>query len=247
MSQPTTVRDGRLVERDRHLPSTESSTTAHDLTLLNHEGLGCSFIWTGSVGLPPTCQMPLLCQPWLRYLTERCSWPLTRACASEWSTYCRSAEEVKPMRSMKMAATASAMAAMSLLLSPTVANAASASASSCVQRLSGSDDLVNEYNGIGLYCGSVREVEGAVHINENHPIDDFGADDVNINKCMNNIIAYGRTVAAGPGNSARRIQRPSGGYANIVWRNNSEKVVTMYTGPGRGAASANWAACASFA
>lgn len=141
------------------------------------------------------------------------------------------------------AAATGILVAASLVASPEAANAAShTSASACLDGYSGPYDYVNQYGGVTLYCGD--HTKGILHIDDAHPIAENGADDVNIVRCMNNIISYGTSVSASSGNSARRITRRSGGYAQIVWINSSKNVLTMYTSDGAGN---NWAACASFA
>lgn len=129
--------------------------------------------------------------------------------------------------------------ASGFLLTPGAAEAANTSASACLQGLEGPYTVVNSYGGLNLKCGD--PTKGILHINADHPINEDGADDVHIDQCMNNIVAYGAPAAANPGNSSKRITRPSGGYAQIVWDSDTKDVITMYTSD-----SNNWAACARF-
>lgn len=123
-------------------------------------------------------------------------------------------------------------------LSVTSAQAATTSASACLQGFSGPTAVVNSYGGITLKCGDLTK--GVIHIDQSHPIRENGADDVNVEECMNNIIAYGTSISASSGNSAKRWRTASGVYAYIVWRTSQKDVVTMYTS---GSPSNRWDLC----
>lgn len=120
---------------------------------------------------------------------------------------------------------------------PAAAN--DASASSCLKGYDGPYEVVNSYRGIVLKCGDYSK--GIIHIDDGHPISESGRDDVRVERCMNNIIGYGKSAPANSGNTARRITRPSGGWAQIVWDSSSKNVVTMYTSDNN-----NWKACAAY-
>lgn len=123
-------------------------------------------------------------------------------------------------------------------LSVTSAQAATTSASACLQGFSGPTAVVNSYGGITLKCGDLTK--GVIHIDQSHPIRENGADDVNVEECMNNIIAYGTSISASSGNSAKRWRTASGVYAYIVWRTSQKDVVTMCTS---GSPSNRWDLC----
>lgn len=123
-------------------------------------------------------------------------------------------------------------------LSVTSAQAATTSASACLQGFSGPTAVVNSYGGIKLKCGDLTK--GVIHIAQSHPIRENGADDVNVEECMNNIIAYGTSTSASSGNSAKKWRTASGVYAYIVWRTSQKDVVTMYTS---GSPSNRWDLC----
>lgn len=123
-------------------------------------------------------------------------------------------------------------------LSATSAQAATTSASACLQGFSGPTAVVNSYGGITLKCGDLTK--GVIHIDQSHPIRENGADDVNVEECMNNIIAYGSPISASSGNSAKRWRTASGVYAYIVWRTSQKDVVTMYT---QGTPGNRWDLC----
>lgn len=135
---------------------------------------------------------------------------------------------------------ASVSAASVFLFTPAAAEAAArTSASACLQGLSGPYDLVNSYGGLNLKCGD--PTKGVLHIDSSHPINEDGADDVHINRCMNNIVGLGVPRAASGGISAKRITRPSGGWAQIIWDSGTKDVLSMYTSENN-----NWAACAAY-
>lgn len=139
----------------------------------------------------------------------------------------------------RVATAAAALIALILTaLFPMTAQAATTSASACLQGFSGPTAVVNSYGGITLKCGDLTK--GVIHIDQSHPISESGADDVNIKECMNNIIAYGSSTSAGTGNSAKRWRTASGVYAYIVWRSSQRDVVTMYTS---GSVSNRWDLC----
>ena len=132
-----------------------------------------------------------------------------------------------PTRSLAgLAAVTVALTALTAA-TPPMAVAAPPSASACLNGYSGPYAVVNSYGGISLKCGDTTK--GVIHIDMSHPIRESGADDVNVNECMNNIIAYGTPISASTGNSAKRWRTPSGVYAYIVWRTSAKDVVTMYT------------------
>jgi hypothetical protein len=137
---------------------------------------------------------------------------------------------------------AQAVAASSLLVvcAPVLpASAATTSASACLKGYDGPYALVNAYAGVNLKCGDPSK--GVIHIDASHPIAEDGRDDVHVDRCMNNILAYGKSVSANAGNAAKRITRSSGGYAQLVWDSSTKDVITMYTSD-----SNNWTACAAY-
>ncbi|WP_144312008.1 hypothetical protein [Actinopolyspora erythraea] len=100
---------------------------------------------------------------------------------------------------------------------------------------------------IVLNCGDYTH--GIIHIDSSHPISEDGSDDDAIVQCMSNILTMGYEYPANQGNIAYRIERPGGGTATIVYREdtvndyfeNYHVVVSMYTSD-----SNNWAACARY-
>jgi hypothetical protein len=144
---------------------------------------------------------------------------------------------IRVVRLISQAAAAGLLLAVSAPALPALASTTSASA--CLNGYSGPYDLVNSYAGINLKCGDPSK--GVLHIDASHPIATNGRDDVHVDRCMDNILAYGRSVTANPGNTAKRITRSSGGYAQIVWDSRTKDVITMYTSD-----SNNWTACAAY-
>lgn len=137
-----------------------------------------------------------------------------------------------------MTAAAALLTLIVTALFPLTAQAATTSASACLQGFSGPTAVVNSYGGITMKCGDLTK--GVIHIDQSHPIRENGADDVNVEECMNNIIAYGSYVSASTGNTAKRWRTASGVYAYIVWRSSQKDVVTMYTS---GSVSNRWDLC----
>lgn len=143
-----------------------------------------------------------------------------------------------PNHKQVVAAAAVLLALLLSVFSTTSAQAATTSASACLQGFAGPTAVVNSYGGITLKCGDLTK--GVIHIDQSHPISESGRDDVNVEECMNNIIAYGSPIAASSGNSAKRWRTASGVYAYIVWRTSQRDVVTMYTS---GSPSNRWDLC----
>jgi hypothetical protein len=144
------------------------------------------------------------------------------------------------MRLARSVVAAGVFVASGFLFTPTAAEAAAnTSASACLQGFEGPSVIVNSYGGLNLRCGD--PTKGILHIDSSHPINEHGADDVHVDRCMNNIVGLGSPVSANPGNAAKRITRPSGGWAQIVWDTGTKDVITMYTSDNN-----NWAACAAF-
>lgn len=118
--------------------------------------------------------------------------------------------------------------------------AAHTSASACLQGFDGPTATVNSYSGITLKC--VDNTKGVLHIDADHPIKENGTDDVHVNQCMDNILAYGSDISASTGNTGKRTTLRNGRTATIIWRTSQKDVVTMYT---NGSVSNDWALCAA--
>lgn len=95
---------------------------------------------------------------------------------------------------------------------------------------------------VKLTCGT--PTYGVLHIDSGHPIDENGADDVNVNGCFNHIFARPYyEIPASPGYTGIQYKRSDGGTASLIWQNSDGQVITMFTSDAP--SGNNWHACAT--